>query len=156
NGVPIHSFADAQFALDIAPATGSIDIAWQRDNRIVTNKLALFDGWRKTDISWRPSMQRVVGSIRLYGRDLTPEEKKTLGLASQQLAFRQQYPVSSQAQAAGIRTGDIIVGVDDKQLEMDVTKFLGYVQRNYLVGDRLTVNIVRDGQRMNLPMNLLR
>jgi len=30
NGVPIHSFGDAQFALDRAPRTGSIEIAWQR------------------------------------------------------------------------------------------------------------------------------
>src|SRR5205823_5643131 len=107
-------------------AAGAIDIAWQRDNRVMTNKLALVDGWRKTDISWRPSMQRLVGAVRLYGRDLSTEEKKTLGLSSQQLAFRQQYPVSSQAQAAGIRIGDVIVGVDDQRLEMDVTRFLGY------------------------------
>src|SRR5438552_4015462 len=65
NGVPVHSFADAQFALDRAPATGAIAVAWQRGEEIRKEKLALPAGWRKTDISWRPSLRRLVPSARL-------------------------------------------------------------------------------------------
>jgi hypothetical protein len=39
---------------------------------------------------------------------------------------------------------------------MDVAGILHYVQRNYIVGDRVTVNLFRDGKRMNLTMTLLR
>jgi S1-C subfamily serine protease len=39
---------------------------------------------------------------------------------------------------------------------MDVIDFLRYVQSNYLIGDRVTINILRDGKRLNLPMDLLR
>jgi serine protease Do len=156
NGVPIHSFGDAQFALDRAPKAGSIEIAWRRGDQVLEEKLSLPEGWRKSDISWRPSMQRLVAKARLYGLDLTPEEKKTLGLSAEQLAFRQKEGVPAQAQAAGIRPGDIILGVDDKQLDGDVIDFLRYVQGNYLVGDQVTINLLRDGQRMKLPMTLLR
>jgi S1-C subfamily serine protease len=114
------------------------------------------EGWRKTDITWRPSMQRLIPSARLYGTDLMPEEKQALGLSAKQLAFRQKDAVATQAKAAGVRPGDIILGLDDKQLEMDVDDFLRYVERNYLVGDKATVNILRDGQRMNLTMTFLR
>ena len=155
-GVPIHSFADAQFALDKAPKSGSVEVAWQRGDRAMKDKLPLPEGWRKTEIYWRPSMQRLVPSPRLYGLDLKPEEKKALGLPASQLAFRQKALVPTQARAAGIRGGDIILGIDDKRLDMDVDGFVGYVQRNYLVGDRVTVNLLRDGKRMNLPMTLLR
>jgi predicted metalloprotease with PDZ domain len=155
NGVPIHSFGDAQYALDIAPKTGSIQIAWQRGDKAMKDKLALPEGWRKTDITWRPSMQRLLPAARLYGTDLTPAEKKSLGLPAKQLAFRQKDVVPAQAKAAGIRPGDIILGIDDKRLEMDADGFLGYVQRNYLAGDRVTVNILRDGKRKNLTMTLL-
>jgi serine protease Do len=157
NGVPIHSFADVQFALDRAPKAGSIEIAWRRGDKAMGEKLSLPEGWRKSDLTWRPSMQRFVPKARLYGVDLTPEEKKALGLSPLQLAFRQKEGVPAQAQAAGIHPGDIILGVDDKQLDdMDVIDFLRYVQRTYLIGDRVTINILREGKRMDLPMDLVR
>jgi S1-C subfamily serine protease len=154
NGVPIHSFADAQFALDRAPSTGAIEVVWQRGDQVQNAKLSLRDGWRATDLSWRPSMQHSVPSPRLYGSDLSPAEKKALGLSPAQLAFRQKHPLSEQARAAGIRQGDIIVGIDDKLLETDVAGFYHYVRSNYLIGDRVTINFLRDGQRHNLHMTL--
>jgi S1-C subfamily serine protease len=55
---------------------------------------------------------------------------------------------------AGIRPGDVILGFDDKQLEMDAYDFLDYVALNYIVGDEVQVNIVRDGKPLKLPMRL--
>jgi S1-C subfamily serine protease len=157
NGVPIHSFGDAQLALDRAPKAGSIAVAVRRGERVLEVKLSLPDGWRKGDITWRPSMQRLVPAARLYGIDLTPEEKQALGLPAKQLAFRQKEAMPAQARTAGIHGGDIILGVDDKQLDgMDVIDFLRYVRRNYLIGDRVTVNLLRDGKRMDLGMTLER
>src|SRR5262249_38830764 len=109
NGVPIHSLADAQLALDRAPRGGTIQVSWRRGDTVESAKLSLPDGWRKTDISWRASAQDFVPSVRLHGADLTPDEKKALGLPVQLLAFRQKYPLSSQAKAAGIRQDDIIL-----------------------------------------------
>src|SRR5262249_14066390 len=86
-GVPIHSFADVQFALDIAPKAGSVEIVWQRGEEVRKGRLTLPEGWRKSDISWRPSMREFVPQARLFGTDLTAEEKKALGLPEKQLAF---------------------------------------------------------------------
>lgn len=156
HGVPIHSFADLQFALDRAPGTGSIAVVWQRGDMVQEGKLSLAEGWRKTDLTWRPSMQDVLASARLYGADLKAEEKEQLGLSRNQLAFRQKHPLSTQAREAGILEGDIILGLDDQRLDMDVTGFNNYVRGNYLVGDRVTVNLLRDGKRHNFSMTLRR
>jgi S1-C subfamily serine protease len=156
NGVPVHSIADVQFALDIATRVDSIEAAWQRGEKVLLGKLSLPDGWRKGDVSWRPSMQRLVASARLSGTDLSVEEKKALGLAAGQVAFRQKDSVSAQAQAAGIRGGDVIVGVDGQVLEMDVDEFVRHVRRSYLVGDKVIVNVLREGKRLNLAMTLQR
>ena len=153
-GMPLHSQADVQFALDKAPKAGAVEIVWQRGGKTERAKLTLPESWRQGDITWRPSMQHFVPSARLYGGDLKPEEKKALGLSAQRLAFRQQHPVPSQPKAAGVRTGDIILGIDGKVLEMDVGDFIHYVARNYLVGDRVTVNLLRDGKRLDLVMPL--
>ena len=152
NAVPIHSFADAQFALDRAPATGVIPIRLRRGDRVLEAKLSLPEGWRKTDISWRTSMRRLVASPHLWGDDLTAREKRALGLSVNQLAFRQQNSIPPPLKEAGIRGGDIILGVDDQALDMDVVGFARYIQGNYLIGDRVTVNIIRDGKRLKLPL----
>jgi hypothetical protein len=37
---------------------------------------------------------------------------------------------------------------------MTLAQFLAHVRRNYLVGDRVTINALRDGKRVGLPMTL--
>src|SRR5262249_50128869 len=114
------------------------------------------EGWHKTDLAWRPSMHRLGPAVRLSGNDLTLDERKALGLSARQLAFRQKSSLSSQARAAGIPGGDIIPGFDGQQLDMGYIHFTEHVRRHYLVGDRVTVNILRDGKRLELPLTLQR
>ena len=153
--VPVHSFGDAQFALDIAPKTGTLAIAWQRGETAHEKEITLAEGWRKTDISWRPSVQHLVPSLRLYGPDLTAEERKALGLSATQLAIRQKHDLSRQAREAGIQGGDVILGLDGRTLETSVNDLIYYVRRSYLVGDEVTVDLLRDGKRLRLKMPLL-
>lgn len=155
NRVPIHSFGDALFALDRAPAKGGIDVAWERDSKSMSAKLELSEGWKKTDITWRASQQHRIPSLKLYGDDLTADEKKALGLKPGQLAFRQQKELSSHAAKAGFKPGDVIVGVDDIEPELTVTTFLSLVRRQYLVGDQVNIHILRDGKRLKVPMKLI-
>jgi hypothetical protein len=150
----VRSFADAQYAHDHAPKSGAIEIAWKRDDKEMSDKLELAEGWKKTDISWRPSLQKFVASARLYGRDLTAKEKEDLGLGAKQLAFEQEKIVHSQARDAGVQPGDIILGVENRKLEMDVTAFSHYVKGNFIRGDKITVNVLRKGEKLNLTMTL--
>lgn len=154
NKLPVHSFADAQYALDGAPQTGTIPIHWSRDGETMSGKLTLLSGWRKTDIRWRPSMMDHLGSARLYGDDLSTSERRRYGLTRKQLAFHQRSNVHSQARAAGVRSGDIILGFDNKKLEVNAYDFQRYVRRNYVSGDRVKINLIRNGKRISLPMKL--
>src|SRR5262249_17285971 len=117
-------------------------------------QIALAPGWRKTNLTWRNSMLDLLPSLTVLGEDLRPKEKKALGLSEKSLAFRQESPVHSQAKAAGVQVNDIIVGADDKALDMTMNDFLGFVRRNYLIGDTLVLNIIRDGKKIKLPMKL--
>lgn len=153
-GLPVHSFGDAQFALDRAPKSGSVAVSWQRGDESLQGRLALKEGWRRTDISWRRSLQWAVPSARVFGRNLNEEERRARGLSAKQLAFWQLYPVSSPAEAAGVREGDIILGFDGKKLEMTAYTFLGYVRSHYLIGDEVTIDVLRGDKRLSLPMKL--
>ncbi|MCR9197677.1 MAG: PDZ domain-containing protein [Planctomycetaceae bacterium] len=154
NQVPIHSEADVRFALDRAPKRGSIDVTWQRDGRQRSAKLTLADRWKRTDISWRPSLQNFVATCRIYGKDLKEGERDELGLTKTQLAFRQKASVPAVAKKAGIREGDVILGFDDNELDMSAYDFLLHVRSNYLKGETVKVNVIRNGRKLRLTMKL--
>jgi hypothetical protein len=156
NGVPVASFADAQHALHLAPASGRVAVSWERDGKESDGELELSAGWRKTDIAWRTSMWGLEPAAYVHGKDLSAEEKKRLGLSEKALAFRQGDFVPPPSRAAGIRAGDVIVGVDDRSLEMTMRQFNAYVRLTYQVGDKLTYNILRDGKRVDIPLTLPR
>jgi serine protease Do len=154
SGTAIASLGDLQYALHSAPAVGQVPIAWQRGGRTMRGRLDLAPGWRETDISWRGSMWGLSPSPGVYGTDLTAAEKQTLGLSSSHLAFRQGRPVTANARAAGIQADDIIVGLEDRTLEMSMLQFNAYIRLHYQPGDRVVFDVFRDGQRLKLPMLL--
>ena len=49
---------------------------------------------------------------------------------------------------------DIIIGVNNERLEMNMREFFSYVRRNYIVGDRIVLNVIRNGKRVELPIKL--
>jgi serine protease Do len=154
-GVPVHSLADAQFALDRAPPKGTIPVTFERAGKSQTATLALAEGWRKTDITWRRSLRRFVPVLPLYGAELTAAEKKALGLDPKHLAFRQRDPVNPRAEAAGVLPGDVILGIGGKGIAgRESADLREYVSREYLVGDRVEVDVLRGGKRLSLPFTL--
>ncbi len=154
NGQPVASFADVQYALHQAPAQGSLAVSFQRDGKSVTAKVDLPAGWRKSDISWRTSMWGLDPAPNVYGPNLTGAEKQSFGLSEKVLAFRQAQFVPPPTRKAGIQQDDIIIGIDGKALEMTMLQFNAYVRLNYQVGDQVTLNVIRKGERMEVPMTL--
>ena len=154
NGYRVASFGDASYALHKAPADGAIPVTWLRDGRASSGTLEVAEGWRKTNLTWRPSMLDILPSAPFSGEELTAAEKKALGLDPKRAALRQDATVHAVLKAAGVRGGDVLIGYDGAAVEGDVGKLFGYVRRNYLVGDEITVNVVRDGKRIDLKFVL--
>lgn len=152
--VPVHSFADAQFALDKAPVKGELEVVWTRGGTESKATLPLAYGWKKTDNSWRPSMQRLLPTLPLFGKDLTVAEKKALGLTEKQAAFRLGERVNARATDAGAKPGDVVIGVDDHKLEMTGAEVFEFVKREYLVGDTVTATVIRDGKKETFRLAL--
>jgi hypothetical protein len=153
-GRPVASFADASYALHKSPAKGPIPVAWERDGRGHSAVLEVAAGWRKTNLTWRPSMLDILPALPFSGDDLTADEKKQLGLAPGRAAFRQDKHVHSTLKAAGVRQGDVVIGFDGQAVDGAMEDLLGHVRRNYLVGDRVRVNVLRGGKPVELPLLL--
>jgi S1-C subfamily serine protease len=154
DGLPVASFADVQHALHRAPRTGAMAVNWERGGSTERGTVTLAEGWRKTDLSWRWSLQSLRPAPGLRGEDLTFNEKKALGLDPGQLAFRQGSFVGREAERAGVRQNDIILDIDDRRLQMTARQFDVYVRLNYRPGQPVVVHLLRDGRRLNLPMRL--
>lgn len=152
--VGTNSFADVQYALHQAGEQGPLAVRWQRGTRTLSGRLTLPAGWRESDISWRASMWGLSPPPCVHGQDLAVEEKRRLGLDPQQLAFRQGRFVPVQSRRAGIREGDIIYGIDGRQLKMTMLQFNVYVRLHFRPGDRIVFNVLRDGRRIEIPMVL--
>jgi hypothetical protein len=154
NGLPVASIADVQYALHRAPAQGRIPVSWQHAGKEHSASIELPDGWRKTNLTWRPSMLDLLPALSLEGEGLSAREKQAMGLSAKRLAFRQQKPVHRQVRQAGVCAGDVILGLNGQTLDMTMLQFLAYVRQNFLVGDQVTLNLLRDGQRLDLPLTL--
>ncbi|MCI0702611.1 MAG: PDZ domain-containing protein [Planctomycetia bacterium] len=154
NGYSVASFGDATYALHKAPVKGSISVSWIRDGREHSGTFEVADGWRKTNLTWRPSMLDILPSLPFSGDELTAKEKQALGLAEKRAAIRQDPEVHATLKAAGVKGGDVLIGYDGKSIDGDIGKLLGFVRRNYLVGDEITLNILRDGKPVDIPFVL--
>ena len=154
NGYSVASFGDAQYALHKAPVKGSIPVSWLRDGKQQTGTLEVADGWRKTNLTWRPSMLDILPSMPLSGEDLTADEKKRLGLPEKRVAFRQDKFVHSTLKAVGLQKDDVVIGVDGQLMDGMMEDFLGYIRRSYLVGDRVALNILREGKKIDISVML--
>jgi serine protease Do len=154
NGYPVASFADASYALHKAPAKGSIPVTWVRNGTESSGTLDLATGWRKTNLTWRPSMLDILPSVPFAGDDLIADDKKKLGLSARRAAFRQDDKVHSTLADAGLRAGDVIVGFDGAAVDGGMRDLLGYVRRNYLVGETVTVDVLRDGKQVRIQLKL--
>ena len=150
NGYSVASFADVSYALHKAPKQGSIPVIWTRGDRQFSAMLKLPAGWRRTDITWRPSLLELLPSLPVVGDDLTPQEKKALGLNPNQAALRQQPQVHESLARIGLRGGDILLGIDGQTFRGPGEQLLIHIRRHYLVGDTITLNILRNGQRLDL------
>ena len=80
-------------------------------------ELEVADGWRKTNLTWRPSLLDILPSLPISGDDLTAAEKKALGLPESRAAFRQDKFVHSTLKAVGLKAGDVIVGLNGKGID---------------------------------------
>jgi serine protease Do len=154
NGKNVRSFADAQHALHIAPPEGRIAVSWRRVDKSLSGELKLSKSWRETDVSWRWSLRGLQPASNLHGDDLSPAEKKALGLGDKQLAFRQGNFVTPAARHAGLLQNDIILGFDGNTLDMTAKQFDAYVRLNYRVGAEVKVDLLRNGKRLELTMKL--
>ncbi len=161
-GQPLLSMADMQWVLHhTSPAGGDLAMDIDRGGMSAHASLHLEKGWRQLDdISWRAStwgLRRVALGGMFLGK-LPEEEREKNKLAADSNALYVnhvgQYPPHNIAQQAGMRKGDVVLGVDgreDFKREGDIITYSLWDKKR---GEQIAFTILRDGKRQTVNMKL--
>lgn len=152
--------ADLQFVLNGIPEPGSVQLQVERGGKSQPPMtLELPAGWRRTDISWRPSQDGVAPQLGVWGRPLTEDEKRRLGIPGDRLGLQVNFffPGEAWAKTRGdLRNGDILLGVNGKELpSMTMRQFHTHYRLNHSVGETLTLNVLRGGEKVEVRVPCL-
>lgn len=154
NSHRVASFADAQFALHKAPKNGAIPVEWLREGKPMSGKIEVAGDWRNTDPVWRTSMFDMTPTLPIGGKELSASEKKAIGLSETRATLRQDKFVHSTLRAVGLKLGDVIVGINGEGVDGTMADFHAQLRREYLVGDKVKLNFLRDGKAMEVEVTL--
>jgi serine protease Do len=157
NTTPVVTPADLQFVLNDVPDPGSVTLHLKRSGeRPPPAVLQLPRGWRRTDISWRPSQDAIPPTVGIWAVDLTDEQRKQRGLAADRMALRVSFffPGPQWSKTRGdLQMNDVIVGIDGEQLpRMSTRQFHSRFRLAFNVGDTATLNVLRGSERREIPV----
>lgn len=158
NGQAITSIADMQWVLHHIPAAGGeVTIVGSESGE---HTLALEEGWKEYDISWRASMWSMPPRLHIWMPELAEDRERELDLGEDETAFEVRWINQGEesgraAQEAGLREGDVVVALNGEPIELGPAQFMAHIKLNFKVGDELTFTIVRDGRRRDIVIPLV-
>lgn len=161
-GQPLLSIADVQWVLEnTSPDGAEVLAAVTRKGKAVSLTLKLAKGWRqRDDIAWRSStwgLRRVaLGGIYFVDLPAEDREKLKLPLKSTALLVQHvgQYPPHDLAHKAGVRKGDILVGVNSRTDFLRETDLIAHLLREKKPGDKLVLTLLREGRQQDVTISL--
>ncbi len=161
-GQPLLSLADVQWVLHHAAAEGAtIPATVQRGGKSMSLDLKLAAGWRRLDnIAWRSSSWglRRMATGGFFSEAMTAEDRKAAGVPQTGMALKikhvGQYAPHDAAKQAGLVNGDVVVGFDGQSDLVRESDLLAYGVTKHFPGDKIKVNILRNGKPMELTVTI--
>jgi hypothetical protein len=157
NGTPVWTFADLQYYYDkVNRKAGRIEITVDRSGTPVLLDVALPLRWWLTDLRFRQSS--VEPRTYFEDRPLTEAEKRVHGLKTDGFASEVKFVAdfAKTMKSNELRAGDIIFGVDGVERDDLANTADLFIKLRKTPGDSITLDILRDGQRMKSQLRTYR
>lgn len=157
NQAPVLTSADLQAVLQGIADPGEVSLVVERQGQqLPPMRLELPRGWRKSDVSWRPSLEVAPPTVGLWAEPLNENQKQQRGVPVDRLALRVSFlfPGAKWAQSRGdLKMGDIILDVNNNQLPaMSTRQFHAYFRLNFNVGDTVTLTVLRGTEKREIKV----
>ena len=165
DGQPIISIADVQWVLHRAQENTTLPATVDRHGKEINLTLTLNPGWRKgSNISWRTT----TGELRLVAlggmvlEELSDAERQHHGISDTEMALRvetvsrggRRSSGQTNAQKAGIRRGDIIIGYGGSKDRLTESGIIAYVLQEEPQAKSLPVKLLRNGEQVAVNLSL--
>lgn len=157
NGTPVWTFGDLQHYYDkVDRKAKQIRLTVEREGRPVDLTVALPKLWWYTDLTFRQST--IDPRVYFDSRPLTEEEKRKHNLPADGFASEVKNVSSFAAmmKTHELQVGDIIAAVDGKESDEFAFSAEMYIKLRVNAGDSVTLDVIRDGKRSQMPLRTLR
>lgn len=137
---------DIQYGLNEVGTDNKLTLTVERDGKPKDFELALPEGWKRWDTSWRKSLQAVQPVLGYGGRELPEDEREALKIKKGEVGYEVRFvlPIGLFAKA-GIQVGDVIVAVDGKR-KLPYLNFRGCLPLEHNPGDKFELTVLRKGK----------
>jgi S1-C subfamily serine protease len=157
NGTPVWTFGDLQFYYDKVPRNAQeIRIAAVREDKPVELAVKLPSRWWLTDLRFR--QLSVDPRPEFESQPLTEEEKRKYGLKSESFAasITRIGGFASMLKVHELKVGDVVYAVDGVERDEVANTPELYIKLRKNAGDTVALDIIRDGNRMKMPVRTQR
>ena len=138
---------------------GEIEVWLKRGAEVMSSKLAVAEGWRKTVLDWRMSVsQGIVGAYPgFFPLVVKSPRREQLKIPADKMAVEPYMGSStnSPGYAAGLRGSHVVTAVDGESPDLTGRAFLVWFIQKHDPGDRVTVTVAdKTGQRRDVTYQL--
>lgn len=153
-GVPVATFGDYLYYYDrLDRSSSELSLTVERGTIRVELNLDLPPLWWAGDLSYR---RWTVDPVTYFDSEPLPAERKSaLGLNAQGFACeitKVRFWASIQ-EIHTLEEGDIVFSVNDVETDPLATSCSLYIQLRVRAGDSVTLGVIRNGERIEMPLN---
>jgi hypothetical protein len=158
------TFHDLQFVLhEVAWGPTELELVFEREGAEQRARLELAEGWKRVsprEYAWRPYKWHLGPQPGFGGPELTPDEKRALGLEPDTFAFRVTYLVTwgrskrsgERAVRAGMRKDDVVLALDGKRDFDSPDHVHAWFRHTREPGATCRVEVLRAGERLLIEL----
>lgn len=157
NGTPVYTFADLQYTLDQVPRDSKqVRFTVQRNGQPQELTVTLPPRWWYTDLRFRQST--VDPRVYFESTPLSDAEKAKLGLKPNSFAsqVKRVDTFAEIMKSHQLKAGDIVYGVDGVDQDDLANTAELFIKLRRKAGDTMTLQVIRDGQRLEMPLKTFR
>jgi serine protease Do len=157
NGTPVWTFGDLQFYFDKVPRSAqNLQITVERAGKMVDLPVKLPERWWLTDLRFR--QLSVDPRPEFESRPLTADEKRKYELKPDSFAseITRIGGFAEMLKVHELKAGDVVYAVDGVERDDVANTPDLFIKLRKNAGDTVTLDIIRDGKRMKMPVRTQR